>query len=227
MNNVQFGQVFNSKFFLCTAVEPTPHSILEKDLNEQQENESSCVSSVEATRPIIPEDEEDRNEQQLESADVSPVESTPQSTAAQNPNEQQNNAEVLSAIVAVHLPVRRVSLPAILPLPRVPQSGPRKRKSNRLGRTRILTNDDEFQILQEDEARKLAKQKKKSEAAERRANKSQVPTPHRGRPPLQISTTVGEVQVRVTTPAPKRPRGRPPLKVSPLLLMLKYKRKTR
>lgn len=77
MNNVQFGQVFNSKFFLCTAVEPTPHSILEKDLNEQQENESSCVSSVEATRPIIPEDEEDRNEQQLESADVSPVESTP------------------------------------------------------------------------------------------------------------------------------------------------------
>ena len=83
-----------------------------------------------------------------------------------------------------------------------------------MGRTRILTNDDEFQILQEDEARKLAKQKKKSEAAERRANKSQAPTPHRGRPPLQISTTVGEVQVRVTTPAPKRPRGRPPLKVS-------------
>ena len=91
------------------------------------------------------------------------MEPTPQFNHEEGPKELNEHgiADVSSTPTGLLLPVRRLPFAEILPIPCVPQTGPRNIKTNRLGRTRVLTNEDKFEIIQEDEARRREKERKK------------------------------------------------------------------
>ena len=110
--------------------------------------------------PHFPHEEHCNELQAHDITDISSVEPTPQFDHEEGPKELNEHgiADVSSTPTGLHLPVRRLPLAEILPIPRVPQTGPRNRKTNRLGQTRVLTNEDVFEIIQEDEARRREKE---------------------------------------------------------------------
>ena len=69
------------------------------------------------------------------------------------------------------MPIRRVALATLLPIPQVALNGPRNSNRTRVGRSRLLTDPEEFAAIEKEHEAKMERQKKKAEAAEKRAQK--------------------------------------------------------
>ena len=73
--------------------------------------------------------------------------------------------------IRVDASIRRVALATLLPIPQVDQNGPRNSKRTRVGRSRLVTDPEEFAAIEKKNEDKMEKEKKKAEAAEKRAEK--------------------------------------------------------